>query len=155
LIAGLLLIAPAAWAQNTITPGQWAEDVGLARGPQSTGADAAMGYGSSTASCGPEAWSTDSMSYASLPSCGGVTGAALDRDVGNTDPVVAPTSANATSSSSMLHQQMKELETAAPPQAVLAEPYAVTTNAPACNPAAVAITDEYGFKYNCLGDRIR
>jgi hypothetical protein len=78
------------------------------------------------------------------------------RDVGNTDPVVAPTSANATSSSSMLHQQMKELETAAPPpQAVLAETYAVMTNAPACNPAAVAITDEYGFKYNCLGYRIR
>src|ERR1700759_1203083 len=107
LIAGLILAAPAAWAQNTITPGPGAEATGRARGPQSTGADAAMGYGSSRASCGPEAWSTDTMSYASLPSCGGVTGAALDRDVGNTDPVVAPTSANATSSSSMLHQQMK------------------------------------------------
>ena len=105
---------PGAWAQNTVTPGKWADDVGLARGPQSTAA-AAMGYGSSSATCGPEAWSTDTMSYANIPSCGGVTGAALDRDVGFTGPVAAPTSADATSSTSMLHQQMKELETAAPP----------------------------------------
>jgi hypothetical protein len=80
-----------------------------------------MGYGTSTATCGPEAWSTDTMSYATLPSCGGVTGAALDRDVGFTGPVASPTSADATSSTSMLHQEMKELETAAPPpRAVLA-----------------------------------
>ena len=26
---------------------------------------------------------------------------------------------------------------------------------PACNPNAVAITDEYGFRYNCRGDRLR
>jgi hypothetical protein len=126
LIASLALIAPVAWtpgawAQNTVVPGQWAKDVGLARGPQSTGPDSAMGYGTSTATCGPEAWSTDTMSYATLPSCSGVTGAALDRDVGFTGPVASPTSADATSSTSMLHQEMKELETAAPPpRAVLA-----------------------------------
>lgn len=55
LIASLVIIAPAAWAQNTIVPGQWAQDVGLARGPQSTGPDAAVGYGTNTVTCGPEA----------------------------------------------------------------------------------------------------
>jgi hypothetical protein len=163
LIASLALIAPAAWtssawAQNTIVPGQWAKDVGLARGPQSTGPDAAVGYGTNTVTCGPEAWSTDTMSYTNTP-CGGVTGAALDRDVGFSGPVAAPTSANATSSSSMLHQEMKELETAAPPQEVLAESAPTMTSQgasqPACNLHAVAITDEYGFKYNCRGDRLR
>jgi hypothetical protein len=162
LIASLVLIAPVAWtpgawAQNTVTPGKWAGDVGLARGPQSTDAAAAMGYGSSNATCGPEAWSTDTMSYANIPSCGGVTGAALDRDVGFTGPVAAPTSADATSSTSMLHQQMKELETAAPPppQAVLADTAPMVASQPACDMHAVAITDEYGFRYNCRGDRLR
>lgn len=156
LIASLVIIAPAAWAQNTIVPGQWAQDVGLARGPQSTGPDAAVGYGTNTVTCGPEAWSTDTMSYTNI-SCGGVTGAALDRDVGFSGPVAAPTSANATSSTSMLHQQMKELETAAPPppRAVIAETAPMVTSQPACNLNAVAITDEYGFKYNCRGDRLR
>lgn len=96
------------------------------------------------------------MSYTNI-SCGGVTGAALDRDVGFSGPVAAPTSANATSSTSMLHQQMKELETAAPPppRAVIAETAPMVTSQPACNLNAVAITDEYGFKYNCRGDRLR
>jgi hypothetical protein len=162
VIAGLVLFAPVtwapgAWAQNTVTPGKWAQDVGLARSPQSTGPDAAMGYGTSAATCGPEAWSSDTMSYATLPSCGGVTGAALDRDVGFTGPVAAPTRADATSSTSMLHQEMKELETAppAPPRAVLAETTPMVASQPACDLHAVAITDEYGFKYNCRGDRLR
>lgn len=170
VIASLVLIAPVAWssgawAQNTVTPGKWAQDVGLARSPQSTGPDAAMGYGTSygpnyatsAATCGPEAWSTDTMSYATLPSCGGVTGAALDRDVGFTGPVAAPTSADATSSTSMLHQEMKELETAPPaaPRAVLAETPPMVASQPACDLHAVAITDEYGFKYNCRGARLR
>ena len=60
------------------------------------------------------------------------------------------------SSTSMLHQQMKELETAAPPpQAVIAESRPMVASQPACNLNAVAITDEYGFKYNCRGDRLR
>jgi hypothetical protein len=57
----------------------------------------------------------------------------------------------------MLHQEMKELETAppAPPRAVLAETTPMVASQPACDLHAIAITDEYGFKYNCRGDRLR
>ncbi len=154
LVAGLLLVAPAAWAQNTIVPGQWASDIGW-KAPQSYGPGAAAGIGPHTVACGPEAWSTDTMSYSSAP-CGGATGAAPSSDVGFSGPVVPQTGPDATSSSSMLHQEMKQVETAVPAQsrAVVAESY-FQGSQNVCDPASVAITDEYGFKYNCRGDRIR
>src|SRR5690348_2534940 len=122
LAVSVLLAAPTAWAQNRVPAGQWARDLG-ARGPQPTDGLHASGIiNSSAAACGPETWSTDRMAYASSP-CG-TTGAAANQDVGFSGPVAPMNQPNATPSTSMLHQEMKQWETARPrpaPQAVLAE----------------------------------
>ncbi len=98
LIAGLLLVvAPAASAQNTVVPGQWAQDLGWASGPQdpnSANASGIRGY-----------WINGEAPRPRLR--------ALRSDA------CAP----------MALQQY--------------------------DPRAVALTDEYGFKYNCRGARLR
>lgn len=102
LIAGLLLIAPAAWtqtawAQNTVVPGQWAEDLGWATGPQDSNA----------------ANASDIRGY-------WINGEAPRPRV----------------------------------RALQSDAYAPLAFQP-CDPRAVAITDEYGFRYNCRGARLR
>jgi hypothetical protein len=95
LIAGLLLVSPAAWAQSTIVPGQWAQDLGWATGPQDYNAANASGIRGYWINGGaPRARALQTESYA---------------------------------------------------------PTAVSS----CNPDAIAITDEYGFRYNCRGARLR
>jgi hypothetical protein len=99
-----------------------------------------------TRSCGVETWSTDKMAYVNVPCTAGEVGTA------------GPT-AGATSSSSMTKAEMKQGTYSTQPvhtQAVSAGPgYASMANT-SCGPSNVtAITDEYGRKYNCRGDRIR
>ena len=98
LIGDLLLLAgPAAWAQNTVVPGEWAEDLGWATGPQdhnSVNASGIRGYWVNGPA--PRTRALRGEAYAPAP---------------------------------MTYR--------------------------ACNPNAVAITDEYGFKYNCRGARLR
>jgi len=105
--------------------------------------------------CGPVAFSADKMAYTSGPCVGGEVGTA------------GPTAAGSNSSSSMIKAEQKAapggyvmapMQRQAPmqAQAVSAGPdYAPMMN-DQCGPANVAsITDEYGRKYNCRGDRIR
>ncbi|HLG47008.1 MAG TPA: hypothetical protein VKY24_12270 [Reyranella sp.] len=96
LMTGLLLLgASPAWAQNTVVPGEWAQDLGWATGPQD--------YNSANASGIPGYW---------------INGGA---------PRTRPLQSEAYAP--MAYQS--------------------------CNPNVVAITDEYGFKYNCRGARLR
>jgi hypothetical protein len=94
LIAGLLLAAPSALAQNTVVPGQWAQDLGWATGPQDPNAGNASG----------------------------VRGYWINGE--------------------------------APRRALLSESYAPVAFQE-CDPNAVVVTDEYGFRYNCRGARLR
>jgi len=151
-VATFLLIAPVAWAQNTIQPGQWAKDIGYNNGPQPYDARAASNV-DSTRPCG----STGAP-------CAGVTGAAPDRDVGFSGPTAPQNSPYATSSTSMIRQDMKKWETSPPPARVGVVMSGPTSTAAltdpsiagsSCNTAGTAITDEYGFKYDCRGNRIR
>jgi hypothetical protein len=75
IVVGLLVLAPAAWAQNP-------------------------------ADCGPHVGTT------AAPPCG-ATGVP-NRDVGSSSPTDPKNQPDATSSSSRLHQEMKEIETALP-----------------------------------------
>lgn len=111
---------------------------------------------SSAGSCGPESWSAAKMSYTRTPCNAGDATAAVGAS--------GPTAYGSGSSSSMTKAQMKQPHGYAPPgyapmqsQAVAAEPSnASMMGNQSCGPArAVAITDEYGRKYNCRGDRIR
>jgi hypothetical protein len=108
----------------------------------------AMAQTAST-SCGPETWSTDKMTYVKTPCTGAET-------VGTSGPT-----ANAANSTTMIKQEMKQgapyAYGAAPmqSQAVAAGPGYASMN-DQCGPSnTVAVTDEYGRKYNCRGDRIR
>ena len=116
---------------------------------------------SSTSSCGPESWSSAKMAYTKTPCNAGDATAAVGTS--------GPTAYGSGNSSSMTKAQMKQPYGYAPPsyapmqsQAVAAEPSSASmSNASmmgnqSCGPArAVAITDEFGRKYNCRGDRIR
>jgi len=99
---------------------------------------------------------------------GGASGAAPTRDVG-TQPNVGNTPSDATTSSSMTQQQMKEMNAGqrAPDGRYYGQPgtynqYNQQAAAPmesqmgcgAPGPHQVAITDEYGFKYDSCGDRL-
>jgi hypothetical protein len=79
LLASLLLASPAAFAQNTIPPGQWQKDLGMPPAEATTASPAdnaanAGGLGASgdtrapTVSCGPATWSTERQAYVG-PSC--------------------------------------------------------------------------------------
>jgi hypothetical protein len=93
--------------------------------------------------CGPETWSTAQMAYVSVPCNAGDATA------------VGPNSA----SSSMTKAEMKQGAYYQQPMPMQAQ--AVSSGGPmmadqSCGaPNSVAITDEYGRKYNCRGDRIR
>ena len=116
---------------------------------------------SSTGSCGPEAWSAAKMGYTRTPCNAGEATAAVGTS--------GPTAYGSGNSSSMTKAQLKQPDGYAPPgyapmrsQAVAAEPSNASMMGnhmmaiQSCGPArAVAITDEYGRKYNCRGDRIR
>jgi hypothetical protein len=108
---------------------------------------------SSTTKCGPVAFSTERMAYSSAPCAGGETAGAVGTS--------GPTAFGANNSSSMTKAEQKQ---GAPygyryapmqSQAVMAGPgYAAMNDQ--CGPSnAPSITDEYGRKYNCRGDRIR
>jgi hypothetical protein len=105
--------------------------------------------------CGTESWSTEHMAYKSRPCAAGEVSSS------------GPTAFGANNSSSMTKAEQK----AAPAgyhyapmpqqqaQAVMAPPMGGASYASmnsACGPSnAASITDEYGRKYNCRGDRIR
>jgi hypothetical protein len=97
-IGGLsLVVAPAASAQNTVVPGQWAQDLGWATGPQdpnSANASGIRGYWINGEAPRPHVRALRSEAYAPMAS-----------------------------------RQ--------------------------CDPRAVAVTDEHGFRYNCRGTRLR
>ena len=102
--------------------------------------------------CGPETWSTDKMMYVDVP-CIGAEAAQQQGTVGATAPSVT-----GTNSTTYTKAQMKDGEyygQPMPSQAVATGPSYASTGG-SCGPRnAVAITDEYGHKYNCRGDRIR
>ncbi len=89
---------------------------------------------------------------------GGANGAAPTRDVG-TQPNVGNTPSSATTSSSMTEQQNKQMSSS---QVRYDHGYNQQAAAPmesqmGCGrsgPHHVAITDEYGFKYDSCGDRL-
>ena len=99
---------------------------------------------------------------------GGASGVTPTRDVG-TQPNVRNTPSDATTSSSMTQQQIKEMNAGqrAPDGRYYGQPgtynqYNQQAAAPmesqlgcgAPGPHQVAITDEYGFKYDSCGDRL-
>lgn len=100
--------------------------------------------------CGSEAWSTAKMMYVGLP-CVGAEAAQQQGTVGAAGPTVY-----GTNSTTYTKAQMKQGEyntQPMPTQAVSAGP---SMSGSSCgSPRTVAITDEYGHKYNCRGDRIR
>jgi hypothetical protein len=99
---------------------------------------------SSAGKCGPETWSTDKMAYVNIP-C----------NAGDATASVGPNSA----SSSMTKAEMKAgtyYQQPMPSQAVSTGAPMVSMADQSCGALnAVAITDEYGRRYNCRGDRIR
>ncbi|HLG48579.1 MAG TPA: hypothetical protein VKY24_20210 [Reyranella sp.] len=112
----------------------------------------AQAGGSPGTKCGAETWSTSEMKYVSVPCVGAE--AVQQGSVGQTTP-----SAAATNSTTYTKAQMKQGEYYTQPmqtQAVAAGPSYTSMGSASCGPKnAVAITDEYGHKYNCRGDRIR
>jgi hypothetical protein len=79
--------------------------------------------------CGPETWSTDKMMYVDVPCIGAGDAAQQQRPVGAA-PVMQPQQAAAPGPAYSMGDQ-------------------------SCGASnSVAITDEYGRKYNCRGDRI-
>jgi hypothetical protein len=102
--------------------------------------------------CGAETWSTSKMMYVNVPCVGAE--AAQQGTIGAAAPSVT-----GTNSTTYTKAQMKQGEyytQPMPSQAVSAGPSYATMGSASCGPKnAVAITDEYGHKYNCRGDRIR
>lgn len=102
--------------------------------------------------CGRETWSTDKMMYVNVPCIGAE--AVQQGTVGQNTP-----SASATNSTTYTKAQMKQGEyytQPMPAQAVSTGPSYTSMGSSSCGPKnAVAITDEFGHKYNCRGDRIR
>jgi hypothetical protein len=102
--------------------------------------------------CGAETFSTEKMMYVSVP-CVGAEAVQQQGTVGAAAPSVT-----GTNSTTYTKAQMKQGEmypTAMPSQAVTAGPSYAYTGGSCGARNAVAITDEYGHKYNCRGDRIR
>jgi hypothetical protein len=92
--------------------------------------------GASGTKCGPETWSTDKMMYVDVPCVGG--GAAQQP---------ATVGAAAPMSQGGMYAQ---------PQQAAAPGPAYSMGNQSCGASnSVAITDEFGRKYNCRGDRIR
>lgn len=108
--------------------------------------------GASDTKCGRETWSTSRMMYVNVPCVGAE--AAQQGTIGAASPSVT-----GTNSTTYTKAQMKQGEyytQPMPTQAVVAGPSYATMGSSSCGPSkAVAITDEYGHKYNCRGDRIR
>lgn len=104
-----------------------------------------------TRACGVETWSTDKMAYVNVPCTAGETSA------GGTVGAAAP-SVQGSNSTTITKQEMKQGTYYPAPmqtQAVTAGP-SYASMGDSCGPSrTVALTDEYGHKYNCRGDRIR
>ena len=112
-----------------------------------------------SSSCGPETWSAAEMKYTKTPCNAGDATA----QVGTS----GPTAYGSGSSSSMTKAEMKQAPYgyAQPGYAPMPMQNQAALSAPAsasmmgdqsCGASnAAAITDEYGRKYNCRGDRIR
>ncbi|SJZ40162.1 hypothetical protein SAMN02745126_00888 [Enhydrobacter aerosaccus] len=108
-----------------------------------------------------------SMAMAQMPAGpnsgpGGASGAAPTRDVG-TLPNAATTSNSTSTSSSILEQQNKQVSAGqAEPRGSYGQGYRQQATAPMDSQAScggpgrhqVAITDEYGFKYDSCGNRL-
>ena len=93
----------------------------------------------SSPTCGPETWSTDKMAYVAQP-CG---------TVGAAGPTVY-----GSNSTTMTKAEMKQGGYATPTPAAAPGPAFAASES--CGPTnTVFITDEFGRKYNCRGDRIR
>jgi hypothetical protein len=108
--------------------------------------------GASITKCGPETWSTDKMAYVGVPCVGseatpqGTIGAAAPSVYGSNSTTYTKAEMKA---GDYYGQPM-------PSQAVATgAPYASMGDQSCGASNAVAITDEYGHKYNCRGDRIR
>jgi hypothetical protein len=116
----------------------------------SLGSAMAQTGGAAGTKCGPETWSTDKMMYVNVPCLGGETS-------GGTVGAAAP-SVQGTNSTTITKQEMKQGTYYPAPmqtQAVTAGP-SYASMGDSCGPSrTVALTDEYGHKYNCRGDRIR
>ena len=109
--------------------------------------------------CGPVTFSNEKMAYTSMPCAEGATGAASTNAVGNTSPNVAQTGSGVTASSSMTKQEIKQDSAAGSmasgvqmSQSVAAAPGYASSDQ--CDLRAATLTDEYGRKYNCRGDRL-
>jgi hypothetical protein len=102
--------------------------------------------------CGPETWSTDKMAYVGVPCVG------VEPSSQGTIGAAGPTTYGS-NSTTYTKAQMKQGDYYAQPmpsQAVSAGPSYAAMGDQSCGASnAVAITDEYGHKYNCRGDRIR
>jgi hypothetical protein len=109
--------------------------------------------GNPATKCGAETWSTDKMMYVDVPCVGAE--ASQQGTVGAAAPTV-----NGPNSTTYTGAEMRQggayAYGAQPQQAVMPGPsYASMANQSCGASNAVAITDEYGHKYNCRGDRIR
>lgn len=126
------------------------------------GSASAQSVSTSGTKCGPVSWSTDKMTYSAAP-CSAEA-------VGTSGPTANQATAAGSQSSSMTKAQMKQgmqpdyRYQPMPMQRTQAVsmgpgPSMGANMAPMgdqCGPSnAAAITDEYGRKYNCRGDRIR
>jgi hypothetical protein len=90
----------------------------------------AQNGGANDTKCGPETWSTDKMMYVGVPCVGGGEAVQQPATVGAAAPMQ-------------------------PQQAAAPGPAYSMGNQSCGAPNSVAITDEFGRKYNCRGDRIR
>ena len=103
--------------------------------------------------CGPETWSTDKMMYVDVP-CVGAEAAQQQGTVGAAAPTV-----NGPNSTTYTGAEMRQggmyAYGAQPQQAAAPGPAYTSMRDQSCGASnSVAITDEYGHKYNCRGDRI-
>jgi hypothetical protein len=93
--------------------------------------------GASGTKCGPETWSTDKMMYVDVP-CVGAEAAQQPATVGAAAPM----------RQGGMYAQPQQASASGPA-------YSSMGNQSCGAPNSVAITDEFGHKYNCRGDRIR
>ncbi len=108
--------------------------------------------GSAGTKCGSETWSTSQMKYVGLPCVGAE--ATQQGTIGAAAPSVSGTNSTTYTKAQMKQDEM--YPTPAPVRAVSAGPSYAAMGSSSCGPKnVVAITDEFGHKYNCRGDRIR
>jgi hypothetical protein len=115
---------------------------------------AALAQAPGTMKCGPEAFSAATMTYTSGP----CTGAQASASVGTSGPTAFGTP-NSTTMTKAEQKAGQPVGYYAPmpmqAQAVATGPgYAPMMSDQCGSLSSVAITDEYGRKYNCRGDRI-